>query len=86
MSDHKVDAATQAAMNAGAKFGMDMLGQIPKGDALALEAHLTGVLTVFWAALWGSLGSEYARGFIEAQLSSMEPHVPNETWVAPPVQ
>jgi len=39
---------------------------------------MTCVLTVFWSALWGTFGTEYARGFIEAQLRGMEPDVPNE--------
>lgn len=51
------------------RFAMSMLEQAPKGQ---LEAHLTGVLLVFWSALWGSFGTEYARGFIESQLRGME--------------
>lgn len=44
MTDHE-----KAAMDAGTKFGMDMLNQIPRGDKAAMEAHMTGVLIVFWA-------------------------------------
>ena len=68
----------KAAMDEGIKFAMDMISRLPDGDRLALECHMTGVLTVFWGALWGTFGTEYARGFIEAQLRGMEPDVPNE--------
>lgn len=54
------------------------MNRLPTGDRLALETHMTCVLTVFWSALWGTFGTEYARGFIEAQLRGMEPDVPNE--------
>lgn len=76
----------KAAMDAGVKFGMDMLKQLPKGDKLAQEACMTGVLIAFWGALWGTFGTEYARGFIEAQLRGMEPDVPCERFTAPRVQ
>ena len=76
----------KATMDAGTTFGMDMLKQIPRGDKVAIEAHLTGVLIVFWGALWGTLGTEYARGFIEAQLRGMKPDVPHERFTAPRVQ
>ena len=36
-------------MDAGVRFGMQMLKQLPKGDRLALETHMTGVLIAFWA-------------------------------------
>lgn len=81
-----MDAKEKAAMDAGTKFGMDMLGQIPRGDQAAMEAHMTGVLIVFWGALWGTFGTEYARGFIEAQLRGMEPGVPHEKFISPSVQ
>ena len=68
----------KATMDEGIKFAMNMMKQLPSGDRLALEAHMTGVLTVFWGALWGTFGTEYARGFIESQLRGMEPDVPNE--------
>ena len=76
----------KAAMDAGTKFGMDILKQIPRGDPAAMEAHITGVLIVFWGALWGTFGTEYARGFIEAQLRGMEPDVPHERFTEPRVQ
>lgn len=76
----------KAALDAGMKFGIDMLKQLPKGDKLALEAHINGVLIAFWGALWGTFGTEYARGFIEAQLRGMEPDVPHERFTAPRVQ
>ncbi len=67
----------------GLKFGMNMLKLVPKDDKLAQEAHLTGVLVVFYGALWGTFGTEYARAFIEAQLRSMDPDVPNERFNVP---
>ena len=76
----------KAAMDAGTTFGMAMLKQIPRGDKAAMEAHITGVLIVFWGALWGTFGTEYARGFIEAQLRGMEPDVPHERFTEPRVQ
>jgi len=62
----------EAVADAGIKFAMDAMRQIPKDDSEALEAHLTGVLIVFWGALWGSFGTDYARDFIAAQLRGME--------------
>lgn len=59
-------------MEAGMKFAADTIKRIPQGDPEALEAHLTGVLIMFWGALWGSLGTEYANAFISAQLRSMK--------------
>lgn len=44
------------------------------------------MLIVFWAALWGSFGTEYARDFIEAQLRGMEPDQPREVYTPPRVQ
>ena len=76
----------QAAMDAGVRYGIDMLKQMPKDDTLTMEAHMTGVLIAFWGALWGTFGTEYARAFIEAQLRGMEPDVPNEQFVEPTVQ
>lgn len=82
----KLSEQEEAAIDAGVKFGMEMFEQLPKHDKLMFEAHLTGVLIVFWGALWGSFGTEYARGFIQAQLRGMEPDVPHERYVAPPIQ
>ncbi|MBK8108721.1 MAG: hypothetical protein IPK42_25055 [Betaproteobacteria bacterium] len=76
----------KAAMDAGVQFGMNMLRLVPADDPLAREAHITGVLVAFMGALWGTLGTEYARGFIEAQLRGMEPDVPCERFTAPRVQ
>ena len=59
---------------------------VPADDPLAREAHITGVLVAFMGAMWGTLGTEYARGFLEAQLQSMEPDVPHERYTAPRVQ
>lgn len=81
-----MDPKEKAAIDAATKFGMDMLGQIPRGDQATMEAHITGVLIVFWGALWGTFGTEYARGFIEAQLRGMERAVPHERFTKPSVQ
>ena len=75
-----------ACRDAGIKFAMDTLKSVPKDNREALEAHITGVLIVFWAALWGSFGTEYARDFIEAQLRGMEPDLPHEVYTPPRVQ
>lgn len=76
----------KAAMAAGVQFGMELLKQIPREDPLKMEAHMTGVLVVFWGALWGTFGTEYARGFIERQLHGMKPGQENERFTAPRVQ
>lgn len=81
-----MDEKEKAAMDAGIKYGMDLLMQLPKEDRLVLEGHLTGVLVVFWGALWGTFGADYARGFIEAQLRGMEPSVLNQRFIQPRVQ
>lgn len=54
------------------KFAMGVLEQMPKASKEQMEDHMTAVLLVFWSALWGSFGTEYAKGFIEAQLRGME--------------
>lgn len=84
--EQKLSGNQKAAFDAGVKFGMNMLKLVPSDDKLAQEAHITGVLIAFWGALWGTFGTEYARGFIEAQLRGMEPDVPHETYVRPSVQ
>ena len=75
--------AEKAKMDAGVQFGMNMLRLVPTDDKLAQEAHITGVLVAFMGALWGTFGTEYARGFIEAQLRGMEPDQPHERFTAP---
>ena len=82
----KMNPKEKAAMDAGVQFGMNMLKLVPSDDKLAQEAHITGVLVAFMGALWGTLGTEYARGFIESQLRGMEPDVPHERFTAPRVQ
>ena len=72
--------------DAAIKFAMEMLKQLPRDDRQALEAHMTGVLIVFWGALWGTFGTEFARGFIEAQLRGMEPGVQHEKFTEPQIQ
>ena len=76
----------KAAMDVGVQYGLQLLKQLPKGDRIAMEAQITGVLIAFWGALWGSFGTEYARGFIEAQLRSMESDKSHETYNEPTVQ
>lgn len=78
-----MDEKEKAVMDAGVQYGIQMIQQLPKTDRLATEAHITGVLIAFWGALWGTFGTEYARGFIEAQLRGMEPDVPHERFVEP---
>lgn len=78
-----VEPLPQSVADAGLKFAMDAIGRMPKGDPQALEAHITGVLIVFWGALWGSFGTKYARGFIEAQLRGMEPDQPHDVFTPP---
>jgi hypothetical protein len=76
----------KTAMDAGIEFGMNMLRLVPNDDRLAQEAHITGVLVAFMGALWGTFGTEYARGFIEAQLRGMGPDMTHERFTAPRVQ
>lgn len=86
MGKQQLSADDKAVMDKGVQFGMNMLKLVPADDPLAREAHITGVLVAFMGAMWGTLGTEYARGFLEAQLRSMEPGVTNETFTAPRVQ
>ncbi len=74
---------SDAARDAGIKFAMETLDRMPKGDREALEAHLTGVLILFWGALWGSFGTEYARDFITSQLRGMKPDQPRDVFTRP---
>ena len=48
--------------DAGIQFGMGMLKLIPRDDKPAMEAHITGVLIVFWGALWGAPTEPSTRG------------------------
>lgn len=77
---------SKEATDAGMQFAMDALNRIPKDDQQALEAHLTAVLILFWGALWGTFGTEYARGFIESQLRGMEPDQPHDVFTKPRMQ
>lgn len=83
MNKQQLTTAENAVMEKGVQFGMNMLKLVPADDPLAREAHITGVLVAFMGAMWGTLGTEYARGFLEAQLRSMEPDVPHERYTAP---
>lgn len=73
-------------MDASMRFAMDSIGRVPKDNPEALEAHITAVLIVFWGALWGTLGTEYARDFIEAQLRGMESDKSHDRFTLPRVQ
>ena len=73
----------KAKSDAALQFAMDTIRRIPRDDPEALEAHITGVLIVFWGALWGSFGTDYARDFIEAQLRGMQAGVGRETFTEP---
>jgi hypothetical protein len=77
---------SQAATDAGMKFALDALGRMPKDNPEALEAHITGVLILFWGALWGTMGTDYARDFIQAQLRGMEDEQPRNVFTPPRVQ
>lgn len=79
-----VEPISKAATDAAMQFAMDALKRVPKDDPEAFEAHLAGVLIVFWGALWGTFGTEYAQGFIEAQLRGM--NGPHDTFTPPRVQ
>ena len=79
----EVDPLSPAARDAAMKFAMDTLRNVPKDNPELFEAHITGVLIVFWGALWGTFGTEYARGFIEAQLRGMEHDVPHDVFTPP---
>ena len=81
-----MDDNEKAVIDAGVQYGMQMLRQMPRGDSLNLEAHMTGVLIVFWGALWGTFGTEFARSFIEAQLRGMEQGVPHDLFTEQLVQ
>lgn len=41
-------------------------------------------LLLFIGAMWGFCGAEFTRGFIEAQLKSMEPGVEFDVFSPPP--
>ncbi len=77
---------SDAALEAGMKFAMDTMGRMPKENPEVLEAHITGMLVVYWGALWGTMGTGYARDFIEAQLRGMEPDEPHEVFIQSRVQ
>lgn len=59
-------------------YAMKTLEQMPKAKPEEMEAHLVAMLVVYWGALWGTMGSEYATGFIESQLAGMAPGVPHD--------
>lgn len=81
-----VKPLSDEATAAGLKFAMETLERMPKRNPEELEAHLTGMLVVFWGALWGTLGTEYARGCIEAQLRGMQDEQPRNVFTKPRMQ
>lgn len=82
-----MDSKQKAAMDAGVQYGMQVLKTLPnKDDRQALEFGICGVLIVFWGALWGTFGTEFARDFIEAQLRGMGEDKERETFIEPRVQ
>lgn len=68
------------------EFAINTIHGLPKGDPEAIETHLTSVLVVFMGALWGTMGTDYARDFIQAQLDSMRPGVEVDRFTPPPMQ
>lgn len=42
-----MDEKEKAVMDAGVRYGIQMIQQLPKGDRLVMEAHITGVLIAF---------------------------------------
>lgn len=76
---------SDAAMKAGIDFAMDALKRMPTATREEIEAHITGVLIVFWGALWGTMGTEYAEGFIQQQLRNMDASKATgyEVWTPP---
>lgn len=74
---------SKAAEDAAMKFAFDAINRMPKGDREALEAHITAVLVMFWGALWGTFGTDYARDFIQAQLRGMKPEQPHNVFTPP---
>lgn len=67
-------------------FAMDTLSRMPKDNPEAMEAHITAVLILFWGALWGTQGTDYARDFIEAQLRGMQPDQSHDRFTPPRLQ
>ena len=78
-----MDEKEKAAIDAGIQYGIQMLEQMPKNNT---QSNITGVLIVFWGALWGTYGTEYARGFIESQLRGMKSEGTHERFTPPSVQ
>ena len=69
-------------MDAGVRFGMQMLAVAEGRPPGAGDPH-DGRADRLQGALWGTFGTEYARGFIEEQLRGMEPDVPHERFWNP---
>ena len=86
MANDEYTPMSEAAIDAGMKFAEETLERMPKGDKETLEAHITGMLILFWGALWGTQGTEYARDFIEAQLRGMQPGQPHDVFTPPRMQ
>ncbi len=62
----------KANSEAATTWAIGVMRSMPKDSPDEFEAHMTAILIVFWGALWGTFGTEFAQGFIEAQLRSMK--------------
>lgn len=69
---HQMTPEESAVNDQAVKWAMGVMAQMPKATPLEQELHITSILVVFWGALWGTFGTEYARGFIENQLRGMQ--------------
>ena len=69
---------SEEAEKAAIAYALKTLEQMPKGNPEELEAHLVAMLVLYWGALLGTMGTEYATGFIESQLAGMAPGVEHE--------
>jgi hypothetical protein len=88
MTNEKLNKLTdqqKAATDAGVQYALQVMSNLPKSNELELEAHIAGVLIVFWAAMWGTFGKEYANDFIHAQLQSMQDDNKIEQFYAPKI-
>ena len=74
---------SDAAIKAGMDYAMDALKRMPQGTPEDREAHITGMLVIFWGALWGTMGTDYARDFIKSQLSGMKPDQSHDVFTPP---
>jgi hypothetical protein len=86
MKSASEEPLSKSAQDTAFQFAIDALQRVPKDNPEALEAHITGVLVLFWGALWGTFGTDYARDFIAAQLRSMEKPEQADRFTPPRIQ